>query len=730
MCHAEDMAAYLEVLRKSPDEAVALRREILIGVTSFFRDTESFQVLANQVIAPIVRDKKRGDVIRVWAAGISSGEEAYSIAMLFLEEFEHQQRWFPLKLFATDVDGHKIEIASQGNYPESAAAELTPMRLERFFLRQSSRLVVKIDLRQHVVFARHNLLSDPPFTRMDLVTCRNTLIYFKPAAQERALARLQYGMVDGGYLFLGSSESLGPNSSTVVTVDSKHKIFRRSFGHAAPVLGEGTYAVERRLPFKQRRAITEVRQVQDDISMAAEAARVALIDAHAPPSLLVDGNGEVLHLFGNLRPFLTVRPGVASLQLDRLMPGMIAATAFALVSRVLREGQPIQVLVEAPLQDGEAPQPIMIACRPVAVGDSKSHALISLHPRTAPTDPEADTQTPPPLDPSTVDQIAVLERELQATRENLQATIEELETSNEELQATNEELISANEELQSSNEELQSLNEELQTVNSEFQEKLDLLHRANADMESLARAAGIATVFVDADLRLTRFSPDASTLFRLRDSDIGRRLDDFANELDYPDLISDIHQTLVAQTGMEKEVLALGGRETYLARILPYAVPSTSVRGAVATFVNITPYHDARRLQGILDALPEHVAVLAPDGTIMMVNEAWRRFAQNNGDPELLHTGPGTNYLRGTAPGNDLEAGADSGRHADAGIRAVLSGELPAFSLEYPCHSEDTQRWFVMNVAPVGAYGYGAVVSHFDISAMRAARSVERPQHG
>ena len=726
MCRSEDMGDYLDRLNSDRAEAGTLRREILIGVTSFFRDSEAYLSLASNVIAPIVREKKRGEVIRVWCAGISSGEEAYSIAMLFLEEFERQQRWCQLKLFGTDVDAVKIEHASQGIYPESAAAELTHERLQRYFTRDNAQIAVKIDLRQYIVFARHNLLTDPPFTKMDLVTCRNTLIYFKPPAQERALARLQYGLLPGGFLFLGSSESLGPQVDTVLTVDSKHKIYRRTAGENIAVMTPTAFGMDR--PFVGRVRGAKISEVVDREVRATDTATAMLLEAHAPPSLLVHRTGEVVHLFGDLQSFVTVQAGAASLQLERLLPKVLASTCFALVSRVLREAVPVTVTVMLPQEGEHAARSVSVLCRPLPGGTSAQHALISLHAESLPRLPDTGREGPPaaPLPGvsglptlEAMDHVNVLERELQATRESLQATIEELETSNEELQATNEEMVSSNEELQSSNEELQSLNEELHTVNSEFQEKLELLHRAHADLESMARAAGVATLFVDDRLRLTRFSPDATPLFKLQPSDVGRRLDDFANLLDYPDLISDLEQTLDTHLPVEKEITGLDGSETFLARILPYAVPSTQVRGVVATFINITAYHDAQRLQTILDALPEHISVLAPDGTITVVNQAWRTFARNNGDPEMLRSGPGTNYLEVCRLGGE---GADAAtrasvEHTLAGIRGVLDGSLPSFSSQYPCHSPDERRWFVMHVTPVHIQGFGAVISHFDISA-------------
>jgi two-component system CheB/CheR fusion protein len=254
----------------------------------------------------------------------------------------------------------------------------------------------------------------------------------------------------------------------------------------------------------------------------------------------------------------------------------------------------------------------------------------------------------------------------------------------------------------------------MSTVNAEFQEKMLIVSRINADLDSMAKAAGVATVFVDSQLVITRFSPDATQVFKLRDVDVGRPLDNISHVLNYPELIEDMQRTLQTERMIEREINSLDNKKTFLIRILPYVVPSTTVRGAVATFVDVTAYHDARRLQSIIDALPEHIAVVDPTGSIVMVNGAWRRFAQANGDRELKHAGPGTNYLDACKAGN--HADDDIAEAAAQGLRHVLEGTTPLFSLQYPCHSPTEERWFVMNVAPVQGPDFGAVVSHVNIS--------------
>jgi len=264
----------------------------------------------------------------------------------------------------------------------------------------------------------------------------------------------------------------------------------------------------------------------------------------------------------------------------------------------------------------------------------------------------------------------------------------------------------------------------MSTVNAEFQEKMLILNRANADLDSMAKAAGVATIFVDQDLRITRFSPDATSIFKLKEGDVGRRLDDFAHKLHYPELMEDLDLTLRTERMVEREVQLEDKTRTYLLRILPYVIPSSTMRGAVATFVDVTAFHDAQRLQAIIDGLAEHIAVLDPTGNIVLVNAAWERFAKANGDADLSISGPGCNYLGACKPlGVPGGEAGNNGGEAARGIRQVLEGSLAQFSLEYPCHSPTEERWFVMNVAPIRVRGLGAVVSHVNVTPWYARKT-------
>ncbi|ESQ09510.1 MAG TPA: chemotaxis protein CheR [Chromatiaceae bacterium] len=717
--HVPDLEHYARLLDGDRTELNALRRELLIPVTNFFRDPPAFEMLAQTAIDSIVKEHGENQPIRVWTPGTSTGEEAYSIAILFAEAFERARRWPPLKVFATDVEQHNVDFGSAGVFSEAITTEVSAERLERWFYKRGNHFVIKTEIRQNIVFARHNLLEDPPFTRMDLVTCRNLLIYFRSDAQERALRRLQYAMAPGSFLFLGSSETLANMQTDFTAVNSKYKIFR-ILRHLALPLDTGSVGLAR-LPnnvTRHRRSPHANRTTTD--AAAIDAGQSVLLRSYAPTSLLLNAKQELLHVFGDVGHYLRIGEGSVTLELSKLLPPTLAPVAQALLHKTARGKEPLRSDVLSIERPGGERQRLRLVARSVDQGQSEIHLLLSFEPE--PSLPETAAAAGPGgiqtinMDYETTERVETLERELAATRESLQATIEELETANEELQATNEELMASNEELQSSNEELQSVNEELYTVNAENQEKIEILNRLNADLDSMARAAAIATVFVDNNLQLTRFTPEATALFKIREGDLGRSIEDFTNLLDYPKFVSELRSTIVQGEMMQHEIKAGNGR-TYLTRILPYSVRENGPRGAVTTFVDITQLRDAERVQAVLDSLPGHVAVLDGNGVITMVNRAWRLFAAENGSPQLAHHSIGCDYLAACDIDPDDHSEDDEfAARTHQGLLDVLSGRLPAFSMRYPCHSPDQRRWFVMHAAPIEHPAGGIIVSHADIS--------------
>ncbi|MGQ9830978.1 MAG: chemotaxis protein CheB [Thermochromatium sp.] len=724
-----DLVNYVRLLSTDRGELATLRRELLIPVTSFFRDPDAFEVLAETAIRTIVSEHNGNQPIRVWVPGVATGEEAYSIAILFAEAFEKARRWPNFKLFATDVEPQNIEVASAGVFTEAITAEISPERLEQFFIKRGNHFVIKSEIRQNIVFARHNLLEDPPFTRMDLVSCRNLLIYFRPEAQERALRRLQYALAPGGFLFLGPSETIANLHTDFTAVSSKHKIYR-ILRHVALPLDATNPPLMRQttiVPVPPRPGV-RTRGIATDAA-AIDMAQGLLLHSYAPTSLLLNQHHELLHVFGDVGPYLRISEGSVSLDLSKLLPHSLVAVAKALLYKAARDRVPLRSDIIGLTLNDERIEHLRLVARPVEPPGGELYLLLSFEPvikhgpdDVLPSEPgtlrliEGESREriqTISLDQETTQRIETLERELAATRESLQATIEELETANEELQATNEELMASNEELQSSNEELQSVNEELYTVNAENQEKIEILNRLNADLDSMAKAASIATIFVDSQLRLTRFTPEATTLFKIRDGDLGRPIDDFTNLLQYPEFITDLRRTIDRGEMFEHEIKAANHRQ-YLVRILPYAVRTSEPRGAVATFVDVTGLRDVEHAQAVLDSLPEQIAVLDSKGVITMINKAWHDFVSVQGDPDLKGIGIGDDYFAACESGR--LAGAHQSKAALEGVRQVLSGERPEFHLEYSAPLGNETRLYRIHVAPIQPMRAGVIISHIDIT--------------
>jgi two-component system CheB/CheR fusion protein len=471
---------------------------------------------------------------------------------------------------------------------------------------------------------------------------------------------------------------------------------------------------------KPRPATKPGRNMTD--AVAIDAGQSLLLRSYAPNTLLLNASNELMHVFGDVGRYLRFNEGAVSLELAKLLPPQIAPVAQALLHKVARGGEPLRSdVLTLRLPDGESER-LRLVVRQVELEQREPYLMLSFEPQA----PEAGdlasyrSMETMDLDSETATRVDTLERELAATRESLQATIEELETANEELQATNEELMASNEELQSSNEELQSVNEELYTVNAENQEKIEILNRLNADLDGMAKAAAIATVFVDSDLRLTRFTPEATGLFKIRDGDLGRHIDDFSNLLNYPTFIEELRNTIISGEMLQREITAGNGR-IYLVRVLPYAVRRGDPRGAVATFIDVTTLHDIKRLQAVLDSLPESVAVLDALGKITMVNAAWRKFARLSGDENLAEQGVGANYLD-ACESNDAAKDEQFRRDSRSGIESVLAGEKSEFSMKYNCHLNDPEhpdnqeRLLVMHVSPIRHPAGGLIISHLDLT--------------
>lgn len=708
--HVRDRAAYLQLLRSEPAEVDGLRRDVLIGVTSFLRDPGFFEVLQGLCLDAIIRAPRTPGEIRVWVAGCATGEEAYTLAILLDEGMRERGLRHNIKVFATDVNPGSLEVAQAGRYPRSALAELGEELAERHFDIDGDWISIKESVRRSIVFARHDLTSDPPFTRLDLVSCRNTLIYLKPRVQQQILRRFQYAIGVGGWLFLGSSESLGEAAPDFEVVDAKAKLFRCSRRVALPLELHGRRlraGPEARLTARARRA--------GDI----EAAHAVLMDRFVPVSALVDEERNLIHVFGDASGLLRVPAGAATSDITRMLPARVASVVVSVMLRVRKGTEDGPVVGETGLLGPSPALRVEGRVVPPGVGGA-AHVLLSFAPIRAPAPGTPRAAVSHDMQGDVASRIRELEDDVQRTRENLQASIEELEAANEELQAANEELLASNEELQSTNEELQSVNEELYTVNAEHQEKIAILRKLNADLDVMARATGIPMLFLDAALAITRYTPAITEFVPLTAADLGRPLAHFTVRLEAPWLVEALGG--VVSTGMpfQREVSTVpllpdgGGTRRFLVKGLPYEASEEGGPGVVLTLLDITAVREARAWQSVIDGLTQHVAVLDEDGVITNVNQAWNDFARRNGDPHLRKTSVGSNYLTITEQSVEPTAGA-----ALAGLRAVLAGERQSFRLEYPCHSPNQRRFFVMDAVRLGGPGGGLVVSHMETTSWR-----------
>ena len=700
-----DLQEYLRYLNTSQDEPRLLLKEMLIAVTRFFRDEEAFQALNESVIEPLVKNTPQGNTIRVWISACSTGEEAYSLTILFLEAFKKYDRPIDLKIFATDVNQQCIEYASTGVYPESIKAEVPSDLLRHYFEPIDEGYRVRNELRQYLVFARHNLIDSPPFTHMHLVSCRNMLIYLNNKTQSKVLSRLIYAVTNGGFLFLGTSESLSVGKEYTKTISTRHRLYQRiaETTDKTFISDVGSNLTTHRM---HRPPIGRDKRT----SAADRQAHQKLLDVYLPPAIQVNQSGDILRTFGNISHLVDIQEGVMSHKMSDLLPNQLATIAASLIHKSAKQKKPIgSDTIRLTLNRSDSEIQVRLNCIPIFELPREPYFLIVFEPIRQQLN---EISEPHSVDDLTVERISILEQELDATRDYLQATVEDLETTNEELQATNEELMSSNEELQSSNEELQSVNEELNTINVEYQQKVSELHTANADLESMSMAVGVGTMFVDDELNIVRFSPDCKQLFNIRDSDVGRPLGDFSTVIEYPDLIDDLKETIKSNRQMEIEITT-ENQGIYLVRIVPYEVNSSGKRGAVASFSNIAGVKNARALQSVIDSLDEHIAVLKPNGMIAKVNRNWKRFAQANGDPNLKKTCQGVNYLE------TLKSNQQSDQFAKVaykGIKGVMERSMPFFKLKYPCHSPDEKRWFLMSASPIDHPEFSVVVSHFNIT--------------
>ncbi|HEY5951427.1 MAG TPA: chemotaxis protein CheB [Kofleriaceae bacterium] len=636
---------YLRFLRENGRELELLFQELLIGVTSFFRDPADWDRLRQDVLVPLVASRASTGVIRAWVAGCSTGEEAYSLAIMLREALEplRSHKSVAVQIFATDLDREAIEVARVGLYPENIAADVSPERLRRFFVHEDRGYRVAKDIRESVIFAPQNVIIDPPFTKVDIVSCRNLMIYLSPEVQRRLIPLFHYCLNPGGALFLGTAETIGTYTSLFAPLDGKSRIFRR----LAPTMD--TPPLERHFSTFGRRPLA--RDERDDVMASAKQTAHnlqlhvdrLLVQRFAPLGVLCNEKGDILYISGRAGKYLEPAPGKATSNL------------FAMAREGLR--RPVSaVFAKAVTSD----RPITLRGVRIGTNGGTQYADLTLQKLTEPKELArtvlvviADVAPPPPAprkgkSARAPARLTELEQELQRAqdeaqviREAMQTSQEELKSTNEELQSTNEELQSTNEELTTSKEEMQSLNEELQTVNHELQSKVEDLSRSNNDMKNLLNSTDIATLFLDTDLRVRRFTTATSKIIKLIAADVGRPITDIASELDYVSLAEDAREVLRTLMYKEHQAEARDGR-AFSVRIMPYRTVENVIDGIVITFTDasaarslaLAAKEQALQLRQMAESLPHLVWGAKPDGAWDFLSRQWTEYT---GVPDSEH---------------------------------------------------------------------------------------------
>ncbi len=617
------LETYMAYLEKTPAEVDLLFKDLLIGVTNFFRDNQAFEFLNDKVVPQLINNLEHDAPLRIWIAGCATGEEAYSLAILLSEALSERKKQLSIQIFASDIDIEAIEFARAAIYPDSIAADVSPARLDRFFLKENDAYRVRKQIRDMIIFAPQNLIKDPPFSRLNLISCRNLLIYMEPVLQKKLLPLFHYTLVPNGFLFLGTSESIGEFSHLFSTVDAKWKIFKRK-----PYIDD-SIANHHRTPFydilpqtiaADERRVTTVADVHNLMEQM-------ILESYAPPCVLVNDRFEILHFIGYTDRYLSTPSGKASFNILKMAREGLQYKLNTALHQALKQQKTIRS-EGLQIKHNNKLRTIDLVVRPLTESTiSQTFMLVIFDDKTAQQPSKKNIKA---ANDSADPYLLGLEQELLSTREYLQSTNEELETSNEELKSTNEELQSVNEELQSTNEELetskeelQSTNEELVTVNSELIKKVEELSEVNNDINNLLASTEIGTIFLDINLCLRRFTPPVVKLFNLIQTDIGRPIGDITAKIQIDDLHDRAIEVLHTLARQQREVQDEKG-VWYSMRIMPYRTLENVIDGVVINFVDVSKVKEViklNRLATVVRDSNDAVTVLDLDGNILAWNK-------------------------------------------------------------------------------------------------------------
>ena len=697
VCRTHTLSGYADYLMVTPEEAKELFSDLLISVTMFFRDARAFDALQRHAIQPILEDVEAlgDDGVRAWVVGCATGEEAYSIAILFAEEAERRKIHVPIQIFATDLDEGALATAREGRYPKSIVADVSEERLARFFVDEGSHYSVRKEIRETVLFAHHSVLKEPPFMRLDLISCRNLLIYLERSLQQQVCGVFHYGLEPSRFLFLGSAETADTAAELFTPLDREARVYaaKPTVSHALPILPQ--------FPSPERLRIQRSSPHPSyDLGARPAELHVRALERGAPPSVLVDSAQNIIHMSETAGRFILHSAGPISSRLATVVRPELRLDLRLALARALDEQLPALTHSTPVAFDGERRR-VSMHVVPVPTDERTGAQALVYFLDSGPADGEdfgEEEEGRPEAVRRLHGELKSLQEALVASRSGHDATIQDLRAANEELQSTNEEYRSTAEELETSREELQSINEELRTVNAELKSKLEGISSAHNDLQNLTAATEIGTLFLDADLRIRMFTPPITDLFNIAKNDVGRVITDFTKRIDYDGLAEDANRVLRELAPLEREVRSAADH-WYVMRLRPYRTVENRINGVVLTFVDIT-----QRLlaEAALSRSEQEFRALveASSQVVYRMSPGWDRMHRLfGGGPAFGHRGAERDlgrplHSRGRAGHRPL-SGPEGGGHQDplrpgapgrAGGRDGGLGPLP-------CHPDPRRGW-------------------------------------